>query len=310
MNPLKSVIKKLLHGSEDDLSLYLSAFEDWTYPKADLFHFIPALNRLDSILEKFVADNNLKNTVQRTETSASTKPLLLGILQFTRLLLENSTNRNLYNSYEVQLLSRSLNFLQHLNDLLFCDDLDVIERLLKLILRPAQRIGSQRFLKSNFVISRDRIISFFAAWTSGVDLVSSFCHEPSSSVRSAFNELIVTPSETSATPDSNSVPLTTAIDDENQISVTPAPAATATIYLSLPRFPFTKSITEITANFSSLHHLGADQELVVMNWLRVSKALYSPPASAFRRQLLTIRVLSIAVFGTLKYTASDCLVFI
>lgn len=152
----------------------LHAAGDWPYPKADMNHFVPLLNRLDALLESAVAahkvelvetraagtgagqevntemvdaatatpsSSNAASSVEPTATSSNavpapssntmstatsgatttsptvpfvvvfrsgeasaiaTKHLLLGILRFTRLLHENATNRNLYNSYEVE----------------------------------------------------------------------------------------------------------------------------------------------------------------------------------------------------------------
>lgn len=59
----------------------------WPYDKADLLHWANALDVLDVVLAK----------------TDSPDELLVVVLKFTRLLLENSSNRHVYNSYEVSL---------------------------------------------------------------------------------------------------------------------------------------------------------------------------------------------------------------
>jgi hypothetical protein len=73
--------------------------ETWHYAKTDLFHWIPVLNRFDAILERLIAHYNLPD--QNSDFASQDKSLLVHILSFTRVLWENSTNRALYNSYEV-----------------------------------------------------------------------------------------------------------------------------------------------------------------------------------------------------------------
>ena len=110
------------------------SIQEWSFPKADLYHFVGFLNRLDSLLESTLLQENpdylighpsasLDNAaggksaataaagaaekkpsspVQPLRFSPAAKRLILSILHFSRLLQENSTNRNVYNSYEVR----------------------------------------------------------------------------------------------------------------------------------------------------------------------------------------------------------------
>lgn len=155
---LRQLIRKLQSiPSETEFCAALAQVKEWQFPKADLFHFIPVLNRADKMLEEIIskhfvavkrvvsssiegnssksgdgamldridattefdqaenhrtnAENNLNvdvnvpaidwNEVQHTPFPAETKVIILSILNFTRLLLENATNRSIYNSYEV-----------------------------------------------------------------------------------------------------------------------------------------------------------------------------------------------------------------
>jgi hypothetical protein len=58
----------------------------WPYEKADLLHWVKLLDILDAVLAK----------------EDSSDEHLVAVLKFTRLLLENSSNRHVYNSYEVR----------------------------------------------------------------------------------------------------------------------------------------------------------------------------------------------------------------
>lgn len=127
---LKALIRKLtqaLNGSEEDVLTVLEPLcHEWIFPKADLFHFVNVLNRLDQLLEgiikrfgigaplspKETAPSSAKEetlstsvSIQKIAFQPATKRLLLSILRFTLLLQENATNRSVYNSYEVRFRS-------------------------------------------------------------------------------------------------------------------------------------------------------------------------------------------------------------
>ena len=122
MPALKAILRRLTQANTDeDLVAVLEPLcHDWNYPKADLFHFIPILNRFDGILEtitkkhglyvqppsqtdvkKASAENVSPALVQAMPFSPAAKQLLTLILRFSQLLQENATNRNIYTSYEV-----------------------------------------------------------------------------------------------------------------------------------------------------------------------------------------------------------------
>lgn len=73
----------------------------WTWARSDLNAWIKVLNKFDAILEDIIRDYE----VDKLQTKSFPLPLkktLLEILRFERLLLENSTNRKMYNSYDVR----------------------------------------------------------------------------------------------------------------------------------------------------------------------------------------------------------------
>ncbi len=67
----------------------------WPFDKADLLHWAKALDILDALLAK----------------EDTPEELLIVVLKFSRLLLENCSNRHVYNSYEVRFSKQFL----HLN---------------------------------------------------------------------------------------------------------------------------------------------------------------------------------------------------
>lgn len=127
------------------LPKFLSTFPTrWPFPKGDLYHWIPLLNRFDSVLESLCDTYKLKDGPQprdfgcdillaTTTTPQDGKPawdkpklaelgygddgdstLIVAILKFTQLLLDHCGNRSIYASS------------QYLNDLLNTTDLDVV----------------------------------------------------------------------------------------------------------------------------------------------------------------------------------------
>jgi len=120
----------------------------WPFPRGDLYHWIPLLNRFDSILEAFCALYALHDGPQTTnftcellkkELQGSHSLLDLGysedgdrqliesILGFSRLLLENCGNRSIYASSP------------YLSDLLNSTSLSLIAATLQIGTQLAQR---------------------------------------------------------------------------------------------------------------------------------------------------------------------------
>jgi E3 ubiquitin-protein ligase HUWE1 len=76
--------------------------ESWSFPRSDLFQFSAVLNRFDTILEIVCREYTLENSIQKQPFDGEKKQMILAILNFSKLLFENCTNRNIYNSYEVK----------------------------------------------------------------------------------------------------------------------------------------------------------------------------------------------------------------
>lgn len=136
----------------------------WPFPRGDLYHWIPLLNRFDQILEQIVQEYGLQNGPQtlpfgrrllekgvteegKDEAEAGTCPdaldklsfapdgdkdLVLAILSFARQLLENCGNRSLYNSSD------------RIGHLLNTIDVSLLESTLQLAVRLAQRFHASK----------------------------------------------------------------------------------------------------------------------------------------------------------------------
>ncbi len=133
----------------------------WPFPRGDLYHWIPLLNRFDTVLEKFnqeyglhtgpqtqpferrllirgIADDEKISEIGDSELDAlgygpdGDRELVEVILDFSRLLMENCGNRSLYSSSE------------RLNDLLNTTSTSLLSCTLRLATRLAQRYHASR----------------------------------------------------------------------------------------------------------------------------------------------------------------------
>jgi len=91
---------KILNTTTDHLISVLRSVESWQWPRSDLNAWSNVLNKFDSILEGIITQYELER-VQTITFPAETKSLVSAILRFQRLLLENSTNRKTFSSYDV-----------------------------------------------------------------------------------------------------------------------------------------------------------------------------------------------------------------
>ncbi|KAK0847851.1 E3 ubiquitin-protein ligase tom1 [Friedmanniomyces endolithicus] len=138
--------------------------QHWPYPRGDLYHWIPLLDRFDDLLERFNKEYGLSGGPQTRpferrllcekgsgeDKGASPQELdVLGIseegdrelvesiVHFTRILHEHCGNRSLYASSG------------HINDLLNTTSLSLVRLSLKLALRLAQRYQVARYKSSS-----------------------------------------------------------------------------------------------------------------------------------------------------------------
>ena len=72
--------------------------------KTDLFHWSELLNRFDLQLEEILNRCIPEGKLQSAPLRGEEKDLILLILEFSRILLETCSSRNIYHSYDVKLL--------------------------------------------------------------------------------------------------------------------------------------------------------------------------------------------------------------
>lgn len=140
-------------NSKTPLFEVLQQYPETSFLKCDLYHYVELLNLFDSEMEQIIKNYIITNDAQSPQVlqfELMDKNLLILILKISRQLWENCTNRNIYNSYD------------RLNNLLLTCDLDVLECVLRLLLRPAQRIPSQRSLRTGLQMTAEylKVLAF------------------------------------------------------------------------------------------------------------------------------------------------------
>ncbi|KAI8368284.1 uncharacterized protein BYT42DRAFT_522115 [Radiomyces spectabilis] len=260
---LSLAVKHLEQDPEDQIPIWTEKVQDWTFPRGDLFHWTHVLNRFDSILERICSEYDL-DKFQTKVFDSSTKRLLLAITNFSRTLFENCTNRNIYNSYE------------HLNSLLNTSDMDVLEAVLRLMLRPAQRVNNPRAIRSSFIAPQDKSIELARGWSVDTHL-ASLCDD----------NMVITEEMTTL-----KLQYYLTRTDNNQEN-----EGVNTISLQLAGD--TRDDSEIFADLVKQHSIPLEYHFELANRIRIAKHINQPTE---RRQLLIIQILAIAIMA---HTVSD-----
>lgn len=177
---VQELLERIAGKADDDLPEVLDHVIEWCWPRGDLHYWTHTLNRFDDILARIISEYGL-NEVQERDFSPHSKRLLVSILRFSRLLVENCTNRKLYNSYDVSrsdvcyfaakndrlnpdILLFAFPCTQRLNHFLLTTDNDVLESTLRLLLRPAQQYSSQGGGRSELPVSVSRLATIALTW--------------------------------------------------------------------------------------------------------------------------------------------------
>lgn len=95
------LIDRLSDTPSEELAEVLGRIDSWKWPRSDLNAWVKVLNKFDTILEEAIRDYDI-DKLQLNPLTPSTKKLICEVLRFERLLLENSTNRKTFNSYDVR----------------------------------------------------------------------------------------------------------------------------------------------------------------------------------------------------------------
>ncbi|KAG9103766.1 hypothetical protein FRC06_008224 [Ceratobasidium sp. 370] len=146
-----ALIATLIGTPQAELAGYISSIRMWTWPRSDLNSWTKVLNHFDAILGNMIEKYDL-NKLQLVKFEDGDRRLLLEVLRFERMLLENSTNRKLFASYD------------RLNALLATSDLDVLVAVLNLLLRPSQQYSSQPPTSHSLNISAPRLQALALRW--------------------------------------------------------------------------------------------------------------------------------------------------
>lgn len=330
---VQKLMEQVMKASDDELPNILDGIVEWCWPRGDLHFWVPALNRFDTILEETCRDYDLSN-LQINEFTPLRKRLIISILHFSRLLIENSTSRKLYNSYE------------HLRNLLFARDIDVLEATLRLFLRFAQQHSGQH-PRAELLPSQERLATMAVTWAprehgmDSVDFVKDSIQIPSSFSHVRFQFYRRSVGESTSKADS-----WTAMQDASNVEGTPATtpvrtrprdrmASTSTsVNTGLQAAPSTmhslgsvsneasasteeglttidlgdvqalaKDAMDILADAIETHHVPQEDQFELFQKLRFATSLSSLEQ---RRQLLTCRLLAIACYAhiTSENTAS------
>lgn len=98
------MIKRLETEPQEAIPNIIRELNSWPYARGDLFHWVTVLDRFDLFLQDICVEYKLTE-VQTVPFRNQTKALILAIIDLSRILFENCTNRNIYNSYEVSTCS-------------------------------------------------------------------------------------------------------------------------------------------------------------------------------------------------------------
>ncbi|WFD35241.1 HECT-type E3 ubiquitin transferase [Malassezia cuniculi] len=146
-----SLCATLTETPEAELSGVIAQLPYWTWPRGDLYTWVPVLNRFDEIMERIIAEHDMV-PFQQKAFAPETKELLLHMLTFSRLLLENCMNRKLYASID------------RVDKLLATDDMEVLEAALYLLLRPAQQLSGPGSSRHDLGVPRNRLSTLAVVW--------------------------------------------------------------------------------------------------------------------------------------------------
>ncbi|GLB37041.1 putative protein with domain of Unknown Function (DUF913) [Lyophyllum shimeji] len=293
------LITKLLNTSTDDLPQVLSQIDVWKWPRSDLNAWIKVLNKFDAVLEEIIRDYDVEK-LQVNVFTPVTKKTVCAVLRFERLLLENSTNRKMFNSYD------------RLNALLFSSDLDVVILALNVLLRPAQQYSAQASVSHALSISTPRLLSLAKRWPhlreygiSLVDLARSKGSPEVDALPTEAREVNFTFYRTAAGADAEKEKETEkekekrmemdVFDARKAPAPTVAPSGAINIHLDEQELA-AKPTMDILADVVETYNVPDDEKFELMCRIRAAKALMKGE-EADRIKLVTIRLLAIAIFG-------------
>ncbi|EAU91398.2 Huwe1 protein [Coprinopsis cinerea okayama7 len=289
--PVAEFIKRTLKASNEELTAILSEVDVWKWPRSDLNAWIKVLNKFDAVLEEIIAEYDL-DKLQLKTFSPSTKRLVSEILRFKRLLMENSTNRKTYNSYD------------RLNSLLFTSDLDILLLTLNLLLRPAQQYSAQPAVSHALSLSSGRLQSLAKKWphvreygAGLVDLVSPKGDAEVESLPVEAREVNMTFYRTDGGEKTDQEPQssTPAVPETPRKGAAPFPSSEAVNVHIDEREVLAKPAMEVLADAVKTYKVPDKEKFEILCRIRTAAAL-DKGRREDREKLLTARLLAIAIY--------------
>ncbi|KIK67399.1 hypothetical protein GYMLUDRAFT_37513 [Collybiopsis luxurians FD-317 M1] len=285
------LITKLSNTPDDALAQTLEEIDSWKWQRSDLNAWIKVLNKFDGILEDVIREYDI-DKLQVREFSPDSKKLVSEILKFERLLLENSTNRKMYNSYD------------RLNSLLFTSNLDILILALKLLLRPSQQYSAQPAVSQALNISTPRLLSLAKRWPHlreyGIDLIDLANEQGSSEIDAlpaearevnfSFYRTDSGSSQSKSEPDSND-PSSSPRKPSNTVIATGA----VSVHLDEQTLQ-SKPAMQVLADAIRMHEIPDSEKFDLLCRIRAAATL-AKGREGEREKLVHIRLLSIAIFG-------------
>lgn len=161
-------------------------------------------------------------------------------------------------------------------------DIDVLQQVLYFMIRPAQRLNNPKAIRSSFTVPQDKIIELIRGWNQvSTDLLSI------AQDRFEITSKMLTLSlQFYRTSDNNT---------EEGLQ---------TIIYTFNEQELTKTDTEIFIQLVNEYNVPKENQFELANRIRIIKHLNQPVS---RRQLLSIRVLSIAIMGR-SFTVTNSVV--
>ncbi|KAK0485978.1 hypothetical protein IW261DRAFT_1662959 [Armillaria novae-zelandiae] len=288
--PVTELIAKLQNTPNDELPKTLGDIVVWKWQRSDLNAWIKVLNKFDAILEELIRDYNI-DKLQILPFTPESRSLLAEILRFERLLLENSTNRKMFNSYD------------RLNSLLFTSDLEILILTLKLVLRPSQQYSAQPSVSQALNISTPRLQSLAKRWPHlreyGVGLADLSVGKDTSDVEALpveAREVHFTYYRTDANPSSDKGKgMDTNIHEASSSQAKTAPPGAVSIHIDESTLQ-SKSEMEILADTIEKYSVPDSEKFELLCRIRAAVVLRKGKEDD-REKLVIIRLLAIAIFG-------------
>ncbi len=266
------------------------------------------MNKFDAILEELIRDYNI-DKLQISPFTPESRSLLAEILRFERLLLENSTNRKMFNSYDVSRTCSCYPYSlsdynsQRLNSLLFTSDLEILILTLKLVLRPSQQYSAQPSVSQALNISTPRLQSLAKRWPHlreyGVGLVDLSVGKDTSDVEALpveAREVHFTYYRTDAGPSSDKGKgMDTDIHEASSSQAKTAPPGAVSIHIDESTL-HSKPEMEILADTIEKYSVPDSEKFELLCRIRAAVVLRKEKEDD-REKLVIIRLLAIAIFG-------------